>query len=160
MVSFDMPLITSPTTVTAISINGIKSFHVGYLFVCTNHEDSKTYFRAETFHTLKNNGAKTVLRKFAAKKVFFIFIQERYSLLLRENGNLNKQSVRFLKKSVKTYPRILPLVWHGYNISVKQLSPLCFRVPSIEPIKGWGRHLRVTSQPVFNDVMIELLAPQ
>ena len=58
------------------------------------------------------------------------------------------------------YPGILPLVWHGYNISVKQLSPLCFRVPSIEPVSGWGRHLRVTSQPVFNDVMVELFAPQ
>ena len=145
---------------TAVSINGIKFFHVGYLFVCTNDEDSIMHFTDETFHTLKKNGAKTVPQKFAAKKVFFVFIQERCSLLLRENGNLNKQSVRFLKKSVKTYPRILPLVWHGYNISVKQLSPLCFRVPSIEPVSGWSRHLRVTSQPVFNDVMIELLAPQ
>lgn len=60
----------------------------------------------------------------------------------------------------KTYPRVLPFVRHGHNIPVKQLSPLCFRVSPLESLAGWSRHVWITDQPVVNDVMIKLFAPQ
>lgn len=59
-----------------------------------------------------------------------------------------------------THPRVLPLVRHGDNIPVEQLLPLRFRVPSCESFSGWGRRLRVSFQPVLNDVMVKLFAPQ
>ena len=59
-----------------------------------------------------------------------------------------------------THPRVLPFVWHGDNISVKQLLPFRFRIPSLESLYGWSRSFWVALQPVLDYVMVKLFAPQ
>jgi hypothetical protein len=55
-------------------------------------------------------------------------------------------------------PRILPFVWHGNYVSVVQVSPLM--VAPFPSLLGWAWVIRVASQPIRDDVMIELLGPE
>src|ERR1700726_1675583 len=55
-------------------------------------------------------------------------------------------------------PRVLPLVWHGNHVSVVQVSPLM--IASLPSLLGWAWVVRVASQPILDDVMIELLGPE
>src|ERR1700730_9166743 len=55
-------------------------------------------------------------------------------------------------------PRILPLVRHGNHVSVVQVSPLM--ITPFPSLLGWTWVVRVASQPILDDVMIELLGPE
>lgn len=57
-----------------------------------------------------------------------------------------------------TYPGILPLIRHQYDITIEKMAPV--GIAAIFPALGRSRLLGVAIQPVFNDVMVELLAPK
>ena len=59
---------------------------------------------------------------------------------------------------VHTYPGVLPFVRHRYDVFIVQILP--FRVSAMFPgVRGCG-HVRVTLEPLFCVVIVELLAPQ
>ena len=78
-------------------------------------------------------------------------------------------SVRLTKATTKraaksewnrTHPRVLPLVRHGDDVSVEQVLPLWLRVPPGQPLARGNGLVRVSVQPVVDDVVVKLLTPQ
>ncbi len=55
-------------------------------------------------------------------------------------------------------PGILPLVRHGDDVRVVQMSPLV--VATLPALWGWRRIAKIALQPILNYVVIELLGPQ
>src|SRR5579862_4408477 len=55
-------------------------------------------------------------------------------------------------------PWVFPLVRHGDYVSVVQVSPLM--IAPFPSLPGWGRVVWIASQPVSDDVVIELLGPE
>ena len=55
-------------------------------------------------------------------------------------------------------PRVLPLVGHGEDVGVVEMSPV--RVAAVLPLRGWRGLAGIALQPVAHDVVVELLRPE
>src|SRR5438067_10971897 len=55
-------------------------------------------------------------------------------------------------------PGILPLVGHGDNVGVVEMLPLTIAA-KLSP-RGWSGGVRIASEPLLHDVVVELLRPE
>ncbi len=61
---------------------------------------------------------------------------------------------------IHTYPWIFPLVGHGDDVSVEEVTPISRCIPAIVAFLWWWDHLWITFQPRLYHIMVELLRPQ
>ena len=84
--------------------------------------------------------------------------QEQHELVLREL-RIHPRERNHVKRQVPCgVPRIFPFVRHRNYVSIVEVQPL--GVTPVPTAGGWRRHVGVALQPVFDDVMVKLLAPE
>ena len=84
--------------------------------------------------------------------------QHQRELLFRE-VRIHQRERNAVERQVPCrIPRILPLVGHGNHVGVVQVRPLM--VAALATLRGRGRIARIAFEPIFDDVVIELLGPQ
>ena len=84
--------------------------------------------------------------------------QHQRKLIFGEIGIYERKRNAMKREIPGRIPRIFPFVGHGDNVSVIQVGPRV--VAALGAFLRWGRIAWVAFQPVFDDVVIELLGPQ
>ncbi len=84
--------------------------------------------------------------------------QQQHQLLFRELGVDERQRNAVEPEIPRGVPRVLPLVRHRNHVGVVEVRPLV--IPALEAFRRRGRLARIAVQPLADDVVVILLAPQ
>ena len=98
-----------------------------------------------------------LVRRNLAIGVHVPLAQEKNKLLFGKIGVESGKGDHMKSQIPGRKPGVLPLVGHRDDIAVKEMGPLV--VPALLP--GWGRRwlVGIAFEPIFDDIMIELLGP-